>query len=182
MTQPPVDPFQKPEQPEQPGEQPPQQANPYEPNQQPTYGQPPPYGQPTYGQPTYGQPLYGQPTYPQQPPGPPVYGYGGMPGQAPPPDHPRATTALVLGLVGLIGTFVCGLPVFLGPFAWWIGAKARKEIDASPSQYGARGQATAGMVLGIITTVFLILGLLVIALVIVLAATGNLDDTNTSTY
>ncbi len=165
MTQPPVDPFEKPEQPGETGQQPP---NPYEPNQPPGYGQPP-YGQPTYSQPTYGQPTYGQP----------AYGYGQAPGYPPLQDHPRSTTALVLGLVGLIGTFVICLPVLLGPFAWWIGAKTRKEIDAGPGQYGGRGQATAGMVLGIITTVILILAVLGLILIIGLAASGSLDETST---
>ena len=155
MTQPPVDPSRTPgpgdEQPPQPQPYP----NPYEPVPPPSYGQPqPPYGQPTYGQPGYG--------------------YGGAPGFAPAPDHPRATTALVLGLVGLVGTFACGLPVLLGPVAWWIGAKARGEIDASPGRYGGRGQATAGMILGIITTVLLVLSLALLALLVFLAATDNI--------
>jgi len=189
MTQPPVDPNQQPDDagsgdeptpargddwlskpaPGQASPQPPPYQNPYEPTG---------YGQQPYGQPGYGQQPSGQPGYAQQP-----YGYGAAPGYpAPLQDHPRSTTALVLGLVGLIGTFTFCLPVFLGPFAWAIGAKARREIDAQPGRYSGRGQAVAGMVLGIITTVVLIVSLLLVVLLIVLAATGNLDESSSSTY
>ena len=100
-----------------------------------------PYGQPAYGQPAYGQPAYGQPAYGQQP-----MGYA--------PDHPRATTALVLGILGLV---VCGL---VAPFAWRIGKRTLDEIDGSHGQLGGRGTAQAGYVLGIIGTALLLLGLL----------------------
>ena len=59
------------------------------------------------------------------------------------------------------------------PFAWWIGAKAVKEIDADPARYGGRGEAMAGKVMGIIGTVLLILGILAIGGFIVLAVTAG---------
>jgi Domain of unknown function (DUF4190) len=87
-------------------------------------------------------------SYPEQP--------GGY--HAPPPqDHPRATTALVLGILSLVCLQI------LGPFAWNIGKKAMNEIDASGGRMGGRGQAQAGYVLGIISTVLLGLWLLVLA-------------------
>lgn len=116
---------------------------PQHPQQQP-YGQPPSgqYGQ--YGQ--YGQPPHGQPAYGQSPYGQPPMGYA--------PDHPKATTALVLGILGLV---VCGV---IAPFAWRIGRRTLDEIDGSHGQLGGRGTAQAGYVLGIIGTVVLLLGLL----------------------
>ena len=54
------------------------------------------------------------------PPRPTPYGSYG-----PPPNHRSATTALVLGILGV----VC-CPIF-GPFAWSIGKKAVDEIDGS---------------------------------------------------
>ncbi len=66
------------------------------------------------------------------------------------PDHPRATTALVLGILALV---LCGL---LGPFAWSIGRSTMHEIDASGGRWGGRGQAQAGYVLGIVATVLLL--------------------------
>jgi len=78
------------------------------------------------------------------------------------PDHPKATTALVLGILGMV---VCGV---LAPFAWWIGKRTLNEIDGSHGQLGGRGTAQAGYVLGIIGTVLLLLGLLAGLLVMVL--------------
>ena len=46
----------------------------------------------------------------------------------------------------------------LSPFAWAIGAKAVREIDATPGRYGGRDQANAGKIMGIIGTVLLVLG------------------------
>lgn len=51
-----------------------------------------------------------------------------------------------------------------------IGKRAVAEIDASGGRLGARGQAQAGYVLGIIGTVLLVLSLVV---GVIAAATGN---------
>jgi hypothetical protein len=122
-------------------------------------------GQPAYEpySPAPTPPLYG-------PPQPTPYGYGG-PAL---PDHPQAQTAFVVGLVALAGGFACGLPILIGPWAWVAGARARKEIDQNPGQYGGRQKATAGMVMGIIATslVALALTVLVIAVVVIAAAAG----------
>lgn len=72
------------------------------------------------------------------------------------PDHPRATAALVVGLVSLIGAFLV-LPAALGPLACYLGASARRTIEREPDHWGGHGQATAGMVLGIIASAFLAL-------------------------
>lgn len=113
-------------------------------------------------------------TPPPPPPPPSAPGqYGPYPQQ-----HPRATLSLVLGIVGIVACQV------LGPFAWAIGSKALKEIDASGGAYSGRSEALAGKILGIISTVLLILAavmlVLFVALIIVLAATGELDDDNTT--
>lgn len=143
-----------PDEPNEHGQNPPEPRNPYAPPPQP--GQQG-YGQPGYGQPPYGQQGYGQPPYGQ--PGQPGYGYGAPVA----PAHPSATTAMVLGLVALVGfLFTCGLTLLLGPFAWWVGAKAVREIDESPGQFSAREQANAGKIMGIISTVLLVLGLLAV--------------------
>ena len=132
----------------------------HQPYGQPQQGQSP-YGQPQYGQPQYGQPEYGQQSPGQQPYGAtPGYGY---PGQAP-ANHPSATTALVLGLIGLAGILFCGgITLVLSPFAWRMGARAVREIDANPGMYAGRDQANAGRIMGLIGTVLLALGVLQIA-------------------
>ncbi len=103
------------------------------PAQQSSYG----YGQP-YAQP-YAQPYvqgYGQ------------YGYG-----AAVPDHPQATTVLVLGIASVFVGVV-------GPVAWIMGSRVKKEIEASNGRLGGLQNVTIGWILGIIMSVLLILGLL----------------------
>jgi hypothetical protein len=148
---------------------------------QPLYGQQPPYGQPPgYGQQPYGQqPGQGQPPYGQPPGyGPPGYGQQGYPqpgyppmgyGYVAPPDHPKAVTSLVLGILGLVACQI------LSPFAWSIGKKTVAEIDASQGRLGGRTQAQVGYILGIVGSVLLILAaaFLVVWLVFVLIAIGT---------
>jgi hypothetical protein len=123
---------------------------------------PPPY--PT-SNPYAAQQAYPQQPYPQQPyqPGMPQF-----PGYVL-PDHPKATSALVVGLIAVAGTFLCGLPVLASPVAWVLGAQARNEIRRAPQQWGGEGKALAGMVLGIIGTVLLVLIIVAITLLVVLA-------------
>lgn len=122
---------------------------------------PPPAGPPVYAYYPQGYPVaYPPPNY-YAPPNP--YGY--------PRDHPQAGLALGLGLGAIIGGFVTlGLAFGLGPFAWYIGHKARVEVRNSNGAYHAEGNATAGMILGIVSTVFLALAILIWVLVIVGAA------------
>jgi hypothetical protein len=164
--------------------------------EQPGYGQPG-YEQPGYEQPGYEQPGYGQPGYGQQPPyGQPTYGQPGseqpgyqpgsweqqaqqpayqQPGYAAPgsyqyaPDHPKATTCLVLGILGVV---LCQI---VAPFAWVMGKRTLEEIDASQGQLGGRGAAQAGYVLGIVGSVLLGLSLvlLVVWIIFLVAAIGG---------
>jgi predicted lipid-binding transport protein (Tim44 family) len=96
----------------------------------------------------------------------------------PPPTHPKASLALWLGVVGLATSFLAA-PLVLGPLAWFYGARARREIAAAPSQWSGSGEATAGLVLGIVNTVLLVIGLfalagfVMLALVFGLAASGS---------
>jgi uncharacterized membrane protein YphA (DoxX/SURF4 family) len=109
------------------------------------------------------------------PPQPPGHGHGyPQPYPAPVPDHPRSTLAMVLGIVAVAGGFACYLPLLASPFAWVIGARAVREIDASGGTLGGRGQATAGKVLGIVGTVFLALALVAVIVLVVLSFT--IDD------
>lgn len=146
-----------------------------------TSGQtPPPAGPPPGGYP----PNWGN-AYPPQghpPSGYPPPGYGQpYPYRPAPPQHPRAILAMVLGIVGLTG-FFCYITFFAAPFAWIIGHKAVKEIDANPTAYTGRGEANAGKIMGIIGTAFLILGLIVLAIIIVVAVNGGFDDSYDDTY
>lgn len=151
-----------------------------DPYAQDPYGQQPqnPYGQqPQYGMPPapYGQGAPGQPHDPKAMP--PAQPYGGFP-YAVPPKHPSATTAMVLGLVGLCGAFVaCGLTLVLSPFAWAVGSKAVREIDASQGRVSGRDHANIGRITGIIGTVLLVLGVLAIVAFLVFAVAVSNDPT-----
>ncbi len=72
------------------------------------------------------------------------------------PDHPRATAALAVGIVSLLGAVVV-LPAALGPLACYLGVSARRSIEREPHRWGGRGQATAGLVLGIVASAVLAL-------------------------
>ncbi len=72
------------------------------------------------------------------------------------PHHPRATAAFAGGIVSLVGA-VFVLPAALGPLAWYLGVSARRSIEREPHRWDGRGQATAGMVMGIIASAVLAL-------------------------
>jgi Domain of unknown function (DUF4190) len=109
---------------------------------------------------------YPPPPPPSGPPtGPPGPGYGYNYG--PRPNHPQAVTALVLGILSLV---VCSI---LGPFAWNIGARAVAEIDTSNGALDGRGMANAGRICGMIATILMILGLILVLGLLALSAGGN---------
>lgn len=123
----------------------------------PAYGQAPqdPYGagygqapQDTYG---YGQQPYGQAgqSYGMAPYGQPAYGYAQ-------PEHPQATTILVLGILGFFVPIV--------PFvAWYMGGQIKRQIEAG-APYQWEGTLKIGYLLG------KILGIIQIASVVLTIA------------
>ncbi len=87
----------------------------------------------------------GAPPPPPPPPQSQGQGYGYQE-----PASQSSTTALVLGILGVT---LCGL---FAPFAWSLGAKARREAQAKGRE--PDGTATGGYVLGIIGTCLLVVG------------------------
>lgn len=114
-----------------------------------------------------GQPPYPQEPY-QQPWQQPGYSQAGYSTQYP-PDHPKATTSLVLGILGVV---LCQV---VAPFAWVMGKRTLDEIDASQGTVGGRGAAQAGYILGIVGTVLLGLGVIfaVIWIIFAIAIVGG---------
>ena len=162
------------------------QPDPNQPSYGQTYGEQPanPYGGANYDEkppaPAYGTPppppAYGAQPYGSQPYGAPA-AYGGAVGQ---PDS-GATTAMVLGIVGLVGGFICGIAIFLSPVAMFLGMSAKKRIDASAGALTGRGNAQTGFILGIIGTVLLVLAIIVIIGVVVIGiSSGGFDDPSSS--
>ncbi|MFX0574077.1 DUF4190 domain-containing protein [Nocardia nepalensis] len=109
--------------------------------------------------------------YPPPPQYGPSYGY---PAYGPPPDHPQATTVMILGILSLL---LCQI---IGPVAWVMGKKALNEIDASGGAIGGRSSVMAGYICGMIASILLILTILFIIFIVVLAAIGALDSTSSS--
>lgn len=85
------------------------------------------------------------PPIPPQHPNPYAGNPSTMPGQYMKPH--RATMVFVLGLLGLLICFICGI------VAWVMGSKDLKEIDAGRMDPSGRGLTQAGWILGIIGTV-----------------------------
>lgn len=83
----------------------------------------------------------------------------------------QATTVLVLGILGIV---LCGV---LGPVAWIMGNQELAAIDAGRRPPENRGTANAGRILGIITTVLLIVGLVaIIAILLIVVVAGTSVD------
>src|SRR5215207_1166542 len=117
----------------------------------PPYGDEQPYAGPVYGESPYGGSPY-QASFGGSTP------YGMASHSAPLVQHPQATLALILGILGLA---VCP---FVGIAALLVGNKSRKQIDAAPGQFTGRGMATAGFVMGIVSVALIVLMVLIVIL------------------
>ena len=74
------------------------------------------------------------------------------------PEASQATTAMVLGILGIFVTL-------LAPVAWWIAKRELEAIDSGRRSPENRGTAKVARVLGIIGMVLFFLGLLFTILV-----------------
>lgn len=90
------------------------------------------------------QPNQNYPYYP-----PPVQ-YVQVPVAVAPPNAGGAVAAMVLGIVSM---FICCFGWITGVIAIALAATAMKKINDSGGQYGGRGMAITGLVLGIISVV-----------------------------
>lgn len=141
------------------------QANPSV-NAAPDYGSPTAGAYPTYptagaSTPQYGPASAGYPTHPASIPAPWTpnvpYAYS----EAALPEHPSATTSLVLGILSIVGV------IPLGPVAWYIGAKAQREMRENPGRWRPSGSLTAGVILGVIATIPLVFLLIFLVIFLV---------------
>ncbi|HEU0287129.1 MAG TPA: hypothetical protein VFR22_08785 [Nocardioidaceae bacterium] len=169
MTQPPSEPEQPdgprpPEQPAPPPPYPPPSPG-YQQQPPPGYQQQPPPGQPQPGQPPPGYPPPGYPPPGQYAPS----GYPQPPPFQPRPRHPDAMTVLILGAIS-----VAIFPP-TGPFAWYIGARVKREYAEQPGRWSGEDEVKVGYVLGIIGSVLCMLFALfvVIGIVVLIAAASS---------
>jgi hypothetical protein len=81
------------------------------------------------------------------------------PFQPPPAASGQDQTLAIVSLVcGILGILCCGL--FTGIPALITGYMAKNNVDSNPNQYGGRGLAVAGMIMGGISILFSILGII----------------------
>lgn len=104
------------------------------------------------------------------------YPYPYAPRPARLPAHPRATTAMVLGIIGVAGFFILLVPVVVSPLAWYFGAVAQREAEREPTRYRHAGEARAGLVLGIIGSALLGVALLLLLVAGTLIVVGASYD------
>lgn len=84
-----------------------------------------------------------------------------MSSQAPSPPAspalPRSSQATVTLILGILSVLCCYI---LGPVAWYLGKSDLDQIKAGQLSREDEGLAKAGMILGIIGTIFLVLALI----------------------
>jgi len=109
----------------------------------------------------YGHPMYGQQPqqqgYPVQPYGQPGQGYGA----AMLPEHPQATTVLILAILGLFTSGICSW------IAWYMGGQAKKEIEAG-APFRWDGNLKTGYILGKVFGIIAIIGVVLAIIVLII--------------
>jgi hypothetical protein len=137
-------------------------TNPYDENPQTQPSQQDPYAQPGQQYPQAG----GQPApYGQQSPMP----YGQQPYGAPPQEHPQGTLILIFGILGIFITI-------FAPIAWYLGNKAKRDIQTSGIQYSNEQNISIGRMLGKIFTIIAIISIvfvIIVWIIIAIAATSS---------
>jgi hypothetical protein len=145
-------------------------TNPYDENPQTQPSPQTPYDQPGQYPQGGGQP--GQ--YPQGGGQPAPYGQqspmpsGQQPYGAPSQEHPQGTMILIFGILGIFITI-------FAPIAWYLGNKAKGEIQASGIQYFNEQNISIGRMLGKIFTIIAIVSivLLIIFLIVIAVVAGT---------
>ena len=87
-------------------------------------------------------------------------------------EDSQATTILVLGILSLV---LCQV---LGPFAWVMGNNEIQAIDAGRRPPQNRGTAQAGRILGIISTVLMAIGIVVLVVMVLFVGVAAVSSGN----
>lgn len=130
----------------------------------PSYAPPPSYSPPSYSPSSYspgsppphsatGNPYADAPA-PAKPYSPPASNYGSPYGGAYQQSWSRPHQGNVILVLGILSLVLCQL---LGPIAWIMGQNDLREIDRGVMDPSGRSATQAGMILGIIGTVLMVL-------------------------
>ncbi|MGI8938888.1 MAG: DUF4190 domain-containing protein [Iamia sp.] len=92
---------------------------------------------------------------------------GGYAQPAPQREHPEGTKVLILGSLGLVACQI------LAPFAWVIGNRVVKEIDAAPGGYSNRSLANAGRICGMVGSILWIVFIFIYIAIFALLLAGD---------
>jgi hypothetical protein len=87
----------------------------------------------------------------------------GQPYGAPPQEHPQGTMILIFGILGIFITI-------FAPIAWYLGNKARADIQTSGINYSNEQNISIGRMLGKIFTIIAIVWIAFVIIWIVIAA------------
>ena len=85
------------------------------------------------------------------------------PTQTPLAPH-RGTVILVLGILGIVCCFICGI------IAWVMGNNDLREIDAGRMDPSGRGLTQAGKICGMISVILQIIGFAIWLLFVIIGA------------
>lgn len=80
-----------------------------------------------------------------------------------PPEPLRSVNGGLIMALGIMGLLICNV---FGPFAAVMGGNAVSAIDRGEAKPNERGSANAGRIMGIISTVFLILSVLLVVVAV----------------
>lgn len=75
----------------------------------------------------------------------------------------RGAIVLVLGILGIVVCFICGI------IAWVMGNNDLREMDAGRMDPSGRGLTQAGKICGMISVILLIVGIVIWLLIVFLA-------------
>lgn len=75
----------------------------------------------------------------------------------------RGVVVLVLGILGLVVCFICGI------IAWVMGNNDLRQMDAGAMDPSGRGLTQAGKICGMISCILVIIGIVIWLLIAVLA-------------
>ncbi len=84
----------------------------------------------------------------------------------------RGGMILAFGIIGITGLCVTGIGGIFGPIAWVMGHSDLKEMRMGRMDRSGEGSTQAGMICGMITTIMMVLGILLVMLLVCGSAGG----------
>jgi small-conductance mechanosensitive channel len=80
-------------------------------------------------------------------------------------EHPQGTMILIFGILGIFITI-------FAPIAWYLGNKAKAEIQASGMHYSNEQNISIGRMLGKIFTIIALVSIAITIIILIIVAVG----------